>query len=55
MQWRATGRFVVEALELNRWFINACRGAALPITVADVAKLGAKRLEKKPIGTMRGS
>src|SRR5215471_11652852 len=47
MRWRATGRFVVEALGLNRWFVNACHGAQLPITVADAAKLGAKRLGKK--------
>src|SRR5262245_58932733 len=46
-RWRATGHFVCEALGLNRWSVNACRGAALHITVADAAKLGAKRLGKK--------
>jgi transposase len=46
-RWRTTGRFVVEALGLNRWFVNACQGAELHITVADAAKLGAKRLGKK--------
>jgi transposase len=46
-RWRTTGRFVVEALGLNRWFVNGCRAAGLSITVADAAKLGLKRLGKK--------
>jgi transposase len=46
-RWRTTGRFVVEAVGLNRWFVNGCRAAGLSITVADAAKLGLKHLGKK--------
>jgi transposase len=46
-QWQTNGRFVVEAVGLNRWFVNACREAGLDITVADAAKLGLKALGKK--------
>jgi transposase len=46
-RWRATGRFVVEALGLNRWFVNGCQAAGLSLTVADAAKLGLKHLGKK--------
>jgi transposase len=41
------GRLVVEALGLNRWFVNACKGAGLDIVVADAAKLALKRSGKK--------
>jgi transposase len=46
-QWRTTGRFVVEAVGLNRWFVNGCRAAGLSITGADASKLGLKHLGKK--------
>lgn len=46
-QWRQTGRFVVEAIGLNRWFVNACRTAELVLLVADPTKLGLKTLGKK--------
>jgi transposase len=46
-RWQATGHFVVEAMGMNRWFVNACQQAGLTITVADAAKLGLKRLGKK--------
>ena len=46
-QWQATGRFVVEAIGLNRWFVNACRTAELALLVADPTKLGLKTLGKK--------
>jgi len=46
-RWRATGHFVVEALGLNRWFVNACHAAELSITVADATKLGTRKLGKK--------
>src|ERR671927_44174 len=46
-RWRATGRFVVEALGLNRWFVKGCRAAGLSLTGADPAKLGLKKLGKK--------
>ena len=46
-QWRQTGRLVVEAIGLNRWFVNACRTAGLALLVADPTKLGLKTLGKK--------
>jgi transposase len=46
-RWRTRGRFVVEALGVNRWFVNACQQAGLDILVADPAKLSVKRLGKK--------
>jgi transposase len=46
-RWQTTGRFVVEALGLNRWFVNACQQAGLDILVADAAKLSVKRFGKK--------
>jgi transposase len=46
-RWQTTGRFVVEAIGLNRWFVNACRQAGLTILVADAAKLSVKRFGKK--------
>jgi transposase len=46
-RWRTSGRFVVEALGLNRWFVNGCQAAGLSIVVADAAKLGLKHLGKK--------
>src|SRR5713101_2486357 len=46
-RWCTTGRFVVEAVGLNRWFVNGCQAAGLSITVADAAKLGLKHLGKK--------
>jgi len=41
------GRYVVEALGMNRWLVNACRDAGLDIVVADAAKLGLSTLGKK--------
>jgi transposase len=41
------GRFVVEALGLNRWFVDACRKAGLEVVVADAAKLALRRSGKK--------
>lgn len=41
------GRFVVEALGLNRWFVNAVREAGLDVVVADAAKLALRRSGKK--------
>jgi transposase len=46
-RWQPAGRFVVEALGLNRWFVNACQQAGLNILVADAAKLSMKRFGKK--------
>jgi transposase len=41
------GRFVVEALGLNRWFVNAARERGLDVVVADAAKLALRRSGKK--------
>ena len=38
-QWRTGGRFVVEAVGCNRWFVNACRAAGISIVVADALAL----------------
>ena len=46
-RWRATGRFVVEAVGFNRWLVNACRAAGLSVVVADAVKLSLAKLGKK--------
>jgi transposase len=46
-EWREGGRYVVEAVGMNRWLVNACRKAGLDIVVADPVKLGLKTLGKK--------
>lgn len=40
-------RIAVEALGLNRWFVNACRGEGLDVLVCDPRKLGLRKLGKK--------
>jgi len=45
--WKEGGRFVVEALGLNRWFVNACQQRGLAITVANPNKLGLRNSGKK--------
>jgi transposase len=40
-------RIAVEALGLNRWFVNACREAGLDVLVVDPRKLDLKKLGKK--------
>jgi transposase len=40
-------RVAVEALGLNRWFVNACREAGLDVLVCDPRKLDLKKLGKK--------
>jgi len=40
-------RVTVEALGLNRWFVNACRAASLEVLVCDPRKLELKKLGKK--------
>jgi transposase len=40
-------RVAVEALGLNRWFVNACRDAGLDVLVCDPRKLELKKLGKK--------
>lgn len=46
-RWKAGGRYVVEAMGMNRWFVNACRAEGLDIVVADPGQLGLKKLGKK--------
>jgi|KBSSwiStaDraftv2_1062776.scaffolds.fasta_scaffold4446840_1 transposase len=46
-RWKATGRFVVEAQGLNRWFVNACQASGLRIVVANPTTLKLKRSGKK--------
>ena len=40
-------RLAVEALGLNRWFVNACRDAGIDVLVCDPRKLDLKKLGKK--------
>ncbi len=40
-------RIAVEALGLNRWFVNACQAAGLEVLVCDPRKLDLKKLGKK--------
>ena len=40
-------RVAVEALGLNRWFVNACQAAGLDVLVCDARKLGLRKLGKK--------
>ncbi|HYN51413.1 MAG TPA: IS110 family transposase [Thermoleophilaceae bacterium] len=40
-------RVAVEALGLNRWFVNACRAEGLDVLVCDARKLGLRKLGKK--------
>ncbi len=41
------GRFAVEALGCNRWFVLACREAGLEMLVVDATKLDLKKQGKK--------
>jgi transposase len=48
--WRGGGadvRVAVEAIGLNRWFVNLCRARGLSIVVADPRRLGLKDLGRK--------
>ena len=47
-------RVAVEALGLNRWFVNACREAGLDVLVCDARKLDLKKLGKKTDRRMPG-
>ena len=42
-----SSRVAVEALGLNRWFVNACQEAGLDVLVCDPRKLDLKKLGKK--------
>lgn len=43
----APARVTVEAVGLNRWFVNACREAGLAVLVCDPRKLDLKKFGKK--------
>jgi transposase len=47
LRFRDGGRFAVEALGLNRWFVNACQEHGLDLIVVDPTKLGLKDAGKK--------
>ena len=40
-------RFAVEAIGLNRWFVNACRGRGYDLVVVDAARLNLRSCGKK--------
>ena len=46
-QWKEGGRFCVEAVGVNRWFVNACRKLGLEVLVVDPTKMELKALGKK--------
>lgn len=46
-RWAPECRIAVEALGLNRWFVNACGEAGLDVLVCDPRKLGLKKLGAK--------
>lgn len=46
-QWRRGGRYAVEALGLNRWFVDRCLREKLSVVVVDPSKLGLKKSGKK--------
>ena len=45
-QWKQDGRLCVEAVEMNRWFVNACNDQGLAIVVVDPTKMGLKLFGK---------
>ena len=46
-QWKRSGRFCVEAVGMNRWFVNACQDQGFQIVVVDPTKFDLKMLGKK--------
>ncbi len=38
-QWKRSGRFCVEAVGMNRWFVNACLDQELQVVVVDPTKM----------------
>jgi len=45
--WKAGGRYVVEAMGLNRWLVNGMQARGMAVVVADPVKLGLKTLGTK--------
>lgn len=46
-RWHKGGRYAVEALGFNRWFVNTCLEEGLDVVVVDPAKLNLRMLGKK--------
>jgi transposase len=46
-QWKQTGRYCVEAVGMNRWFVNACLEQGLDVVVVDPTKMNLRMLGKK--------
>jgi len=46
-QWKESARVCVEAVGMNRWFVNACLDQGLDIVVVDSTKMGLRMLGKK--------
>lgn len=46
-QWKAGGRFAVEAIGMNRWLVNAMREQGMDVVVVDAVKLNLRMLGKK--------
>jgi transposase len=47
VRWKKGGRFAVEAVGVNRWFVDACRAKGLDIVVVDPARLNLRMLGRK--------
>lgn len=45
--WKSAGRYVVEAVGCDRWFVNEAKARGFDIVVADPAKLGLRMSGKK--------
>jgi transposase len=46
-RFATSGRFAVEAVGMNRWFVDACREAGYDIVVVDPTRLGLRMLGRK--------
>lgn len=46
-QWKEGGRFCVEAVGMNRWFVNACKELGLEVLVVDPTKMELRAFGKK--------
>jgi transposase len=46
-QWAPEGRFAVEALGVNRWFVNGCRAAGYDLLVVHAAQMELRKTGKK--------
>lgn len=46
-EWASEGRFAVEALGVNRWFVNDCRAAGFDLLVVHAAQMELRKTGKK--------